>query len=110
MNGMDVLWIPYKVNELTTYISPLKAFEYLAVGKPIISTNLPELQLLGEHVSIIKTPQDAVATLSTVLQNDTLQAKEIRRNAAQEHTWDARVDRIWKTVEANLRQIHEYPH
>jgi len=38
MNGFDVFLMPYIQNERTQYISPLKFYEYLAVGKPIVTS------------------------------------------------------------------------
>ena len=42
LNGMDVLLIPYRRSELTEFISPLKLYEYLANGAPIVGTPLPK--------------------------------------------------------------------
>ena len=50
LKGMACALIPYKANELTRNIFPLKLFEYLAAGVPVVAGGLPELQsLLGHH-------------------------------------------------------------
>ena len=50
LNGLDIFLIPYVVDDLTRYISPIKLYEYLAVGKPIVSTNLPEVRAFAPFI------------------------------------------------------------
>lgn len=38
----DVLMIPFKINDITKSTSPVKIFEYMALHKPIVTTNMPE--------------------------------------------------------------------
>ena len=44
LKALDVALIPYKLNELTRNIFPLKLYEYLAAGLPIVAAALPELE------------------------------------------------------------------
>lgn len=46
----DVCLIPFKINPLTLATNPVKVYEYLSAGKPVVSTDLPELQQFGELV------------------------------------------------------------
>ena len=41
-NFFDVCMIPFVVNEVTEATSPVKLFEYMALGKPVVTTALPE--------------------------------------------------------------------
>jgi glycosyltransferase involved in cell wall biosynthesis len=41
VRGFDVGIIPFIVDEMTEAVTPLKLFEYLATGKPVVSTRLP---------------------------------------------------------------------
>jgi len=43
LRGVDVALIPWKVNELTRYMSPTKTPEYLAAGRPVVSTKVPDV-------------------------------------------------------------------
>jgi len=52
VSGFDACILPYKVDESTKSINPLKLKEYLATRKPVISTPLPEAVQLGEYVRI----------------------------------------------------------
>jgi GT2 family glycosyltransferase/glycosyltransferase involved in cell wall biosynthesis len=48
--GFDVCLIPFRVTELTLATNPVKAYEYLSAGKPVVSVDLPELQQFGDLV------------------------------------------------------------
>ena len=86
----DVALIPFKINNLTLATNPVKAYEYAAMGLPIISTRLPEVELLPSHiVSIIDTSDQAISAL-TNFAGRTSSESEIRRSWAQENTWKAR--------------------
>lgn len=52
IKGWDICMLPYKVNELTDAIQPLKLKEYLATGRPIISTPIREVNAMQDVVSI----------------------------------------------------------
>ncbi len=104
LNGMDVLLIPYRRSELTEFISPLKLYEYLANGAPIVSTPLPEAQPLAEWVYFAESPEEFIRAVERALQEDKPERRADRRRAAQVHTWDQRVDILWEAVEAVLRE------
>jgi glycosyltransferase involved in cell wall biosynthesis len=45
--GFDAAMIPFPINEATLNANPLKAREYLAAGLPVVSTAIPEVEVLG---------------------------------------------------------------
>lgn len=61
---MHVCLVPYRVTAFTRAIVPLKVFEYLAMGKPVVATMLPELHSLAPAVHIA---EDAGAFVETVM-------------------------------------------
>ena len=58
LRGLKAALIPYKVCELTRNIFPLKLFEYLAAGLPVIAGGLPELERYREVVSLADKVED----------------------------------------------------
>jgi glycosyltransferase involved in cell wall biosynthesis len=46
--GFDVALNPFRINELTLNANPLKVREYLAAGLPVVSTSIPEVEVLGQ--------------------------------------------------------------
>ena len=108
----DVLVMPYssKVTirdgtEAGKFTSPLKLFEYMAAGKPIVATGVPsvlEILSLGEN-SIVTPPDDEgefVRALGLVLADSELCARisESARSDAAEYTWEKRVEKIIEGV------------
>jgi len=87
-------------------MSPLKMFEYMAAGKPIIASDLPVLRevLAHEHNALLVPPQNLEAWLAAVrrLQDDEQLRQELGRTASREqaslYSWDARA----RTVLAGL--------
>ena len=107
LNGMDALLIPYLYNELTECISPIKLYEYLAVGKPIISVDLPGVRPLRDWVSLAKDQTGFIQAVQDALaEDDEGQRYTARRKFALEHTWEARIKRMWDVVGAALAEEH----
>jgi UDP-galactopyranose mutase len=73
ISGWDIAMMPFAHNESTRYISPTKTPEYLAAGKPVIST--PIIDVLRQYgrnglVNIAGTPEEFVRVASLELENN----------------------------------------
>ena len=55
--GFDVCTIPFLRSPLTEATNPVKLFEYLATGKPIVARRLPELEPYESMVSLYDEPE-----------------------------------------------------
>ncbi|HZY20001.1 MAG TPA: glycosyltransferase [Ramlibacter sp.] len=68
INGWDVCLMPFALNEATRFISPTKMLEYMACGRPSVSTSIRDVvEPYGHVVSIADTPQDYVAACEAIL-------------------------------------------
>ena len=67
MAAFDVAVIPYRENAYTASCFPLKTFEYLAAGKPVVATGLPELRGLEPHVVVADGPEAFVDAVERAL-------------------------------------------
>jgi glycosyltransferase involved in cell wall biosynthesis len=101
LRGADVCLLPYVQGEATRYRSPLKLYEYLATGKPIVSTEHPEVCDFGDTVAIASADR-FVETIESVLQNDAPEDQKRRIEIAGQHSWDARVDRMHEILMRHL--------
>ena len=63
---MDALMIPYAINEHTTHVFPIKFFESLATGKPVIMTPLPSVSDY-EDTYLASTPEEMTHHINTCL-------------------------------------------
>lgn len=98
---MDICTIPYKVNEFTRSISPVKIYEYLSLGKPTVSTQLPEVLSLSKD-NLIKIAEDKEKFLEDI--HRYLHEKEghefytRRRIFASSNTWQNRVEAMSEII------------
>ena len=90
VKGFDVCLMPFALNEATRYINPTKTLEYMAAGKPIVSTAVPDVvRNFGDIVHIAQTYDEFVeAALRAAEQSD--QARLVAGlERAHASTWDA---------------------
>jgi len=73
-------------------------YEYLATGKPIVSTDLPEARQFNEVIYIAKDKEDFVKKIDLALceNNEDLVKKRIQ--IASENSWDKRIDEILEII------------
>lgn len=99
LRAADVGLIPYAINELTSSVFPMKVYEYLAAGLPVIATPLPSLAGVAE----VATAPDAAGTAALIekaLAGDSPQQRLERSRAAATHSWDARLEEIGAAIAA----------
>ncbi|MBI2521713.1 MAG: glycosyltransferase [Bdellovibrio sp.] len=93
IQDQDYFILPYHINELTNNINPLKIKEYLATGRPVVSTALPEVVKLAEFLYIAETPVEFVNLLQGLIQGTVVHsAQETHRFLVQNETWKAKAN------------------
>ena len=97
MRAFDVCMVPHLVTPFTESLNPIKLWEYLAAGKPILSTNVAGFRDYPDLVSVAATSDDFVRLLA-LASSESLDLPAQRQEAARHHTWDQRIE----TVEALL--------
>ncbi|MER2603608.1 MAG: glycosyltransferase [Candidatus Competibacter phosphatis] len=90
--GLDVLILPYVVNDFTATISPLKLKEYLVTGRPVVSTPIAEAKALREHVMIAGTLDDWIMALRSALAEDTVGRRRRMLGLLRDDTWAAKAE------------------
>lgn len=91
LKGMDAVLIPYKINEATRHIYPLKLQEYLASGKPVVSSAMPAVLPYGEVVSIAEDHQAFLSRIEAALAEDTPVRRNARQAVARANSWEQRI-------------------
>ncbi len=96
----DVATIPFKITEALQAVSPIKLFEYMAGGRPVVTTDLAECRKYPV-VRIARTPDEWVERLREAvrLRGDPAHTAELLRTA-RENTWTARAQQIIAALEA----------
>ena len=102
----DLLVLPNRATSVSaSYTSPLKLFEYLAAGRPIVASDLPALrEILRDRENAWLVPPDDPAALAAALDalsRDKALSVRLARAAfdsAGAYSWDARAERLEQTL------------
>jgi glycosyltransferase involved in cell wall biosynthesis len=97
LRGANVGLVPYARNPLTDSIFPMKVYEYLAAGLPVLATELPSLTGVEDVRTAADAAQMAVA-LDEALTTDGEEQRRARSERARAHSWDRRLEEIATTI------------
>lgn len=98
----DVCIIPYAINNYTETVFPLKFFEYMATGKPIVTTNLPALEEYKDIVGYAKDKEEFMEYIEKALKEEDQVIINERLKIAKANSWDARVEEMIKIIRSHL--------
>jgi glycosyltransferase involved in cell wall biosynthesis len=97
--GADVCVLPHHRNRLTEAMSPLKVYEYLAGGRPVVATDLPPVRGLDERIVLVPPGDDFAAAVQHGLSLGPA-AEHERRAFLDDHAWARRHESV---LEITLR-------
>jgi len=93
--GFDVGLIPFRRTPLTAAVDPVKAYEMLALGLPVVAAGLPELERLAPEVTCVDDADAVPAALDrAVAAADDPEGGERRRQLARANRWEVRLDTL----------------
>jgi UDP-galactopyranose mutase len=101
--GWDVALLPFECNESTRFISPTKTLEYLAGGKPVVSTPIRDvIQPYGEQglVSIAETASDFLVAIEELLSEQSRPDRHAIDSFLTQTSWNA----TWRKMSQLLHQ------
>lgn len=91
LHCFNVCIIPFRITELTRCTNPVKVYEYLSAGRPVVATAMPELQLMGDYVHVADSHQEFIAKLKIAMAESGDEALARSRMAwAAQHDWRER--------------------
>jgi glycosyltransferase involved in cell wall biosynthesis len=94
MRALDIGLLPTLINIYTDSMFPMKLFEYISSGLPVISTPLKFLKSkLSNFVIIAKTREEFLSSINETLQNKKLNIEEARLIIA-DNTWATRLNKM----------------
>ena len=102
IKSFDICLLPFKIQEVTQGMLPLKTFEYLAAGKGIISTKWKEMEQFSDIISLVSNKKELKSAVSheVALLNDK-EAKKKRVIFAENYDWK-------KIVKDSIEIISEF--
>lgn len=102
LHRFDVALIPFKLVPIIQATNPVKFYEYLSAGKPVVSTALPELEPFPDLYSLAHDGASLVAQAEAAMAQDSQEQADARRSWASGQTWKARyavlrqeIDHAW---------------
>lgn len=90
----NVAIMPLKRNRWIEACNPIKLKEYLALGKPVVSTPFPELQKYFDVVYIADTPEEFAQCIKRALAENNPERIAARREKVQTSTWDNKAELV----------------
>ncbi len=95
LNGADVALIPYNLNQYTASCNPMKFYEYMAAGLPVVTSRLPALTE-SEDSDVTYFYRDRVTMINAIEKAvvDKSAGREQRQARARNHTWESRLGQI----------------
>ncbi len=107
MAACDVGLLPYRQNAWTRHIHPLKLYEYLACGLPVVATAIPSVMDEADVLYVAGDAEGFVAALGEALAEVQGTAEEALRSArrarAARNTWRQRVEQISRLIYATAQ-------
>ncbi|MFL6229893.1 MAG: glycosyltransferase [Pyrinomonadaceae bacterium] len=101
--GFDVCVLPWETERaFTSYGSAIKVREYLATGKPVVISPLPEYEPMNDVLRIARSQEDFFRLVEDALTERDPQAARRRQAAVRDGTWDARAEWVSDLIEAAL--------
>ncbi|MCR9218322.1 MAG: glycosyltransferase, partial [bacterium] len=101
MASFDVLIMPWNQSDWIRACNPVKMKEYLAVGRPVVSTWFPEVERYRDHIAIAIGPDEFVACIRHAIESPG--DPEPGRKRVESHTWQNKASEVWDRLQGTLQ-------
>jgi len=101
LSGLDVALVPFRDLPLTRAVDPVKLYEALAMGLPVVARRLPETERWNEpQVYLYDSPADFVRQVRRAVEERKPEVAHERRRAAEAESWDHRAAELLQALAA----------
>ncbi|MEW6738679.1 MAG: glycosyltransferase [Nitrospirota bacterium] len=94
LKGFDIATVPFVMDKLTLCVSPVKFYEYLASGVPIVATRLPDLEPLSDYAYLVNDRDGFTSALQHAIAEDSPEKRKKRTEIAKNHSWEMRYSQV----------------
>lgn len=109
LKGFDIALIPFKPDSVSRTIFPLKIFEYLGAGVPVLMSDFnPDLSKLTKHsAQIYSSESEFISKAEMLLKNNNTQQIQNGIKLARQHTWEKRGQQFSELLAEKLNQKNQ---
>jgi glycosyltransferase involved in cell wall biosynthesis len=101
--GFDVCVLPWQTEHaFTSYGSAIKVREYLATGKPVVISPLPEYEPMSDVLRIARSRDQFISLVEEAIKENDPDRARARQNAVKDGTWNARAEWVSTLIEKVL--------
>ena len=102
--NFDVCIMPYHLDDYTKYIYPLKLHEYLAGGRPVVSSPICSVMDFSDIVATASSVEDWSKAVQNALSKGENTPEKVaqRQKVAEQHDWDVLARRVAQVILARL--------
>jgi spore maturation protein CgeB len=84
-------------------MNPMKLYDYLACGRPVVSTDVPGVEMFKNNAYVAGDQKNFLKSIDKALAEDSPEKQTARRNAVLPHSWDARVKKMTDLIFTKLK-------
>jgi len=101
----DVCIIPFKINKLTLSTNPVKFYEFMSSGKPVVSSKLPELSPYTEYLYLYEGKEEFLKNIELALKENDEELVSERLKLAKANDWENRFDQIQDHIQTVFPKV-----
>jgi len=98
LSSFDVATIPFRRIPLTEATDPVKFYEYLAGGKPVVASDLPALRAYDDIYYPVRRPDEFTSAIERALSEDSAALRDARIRWVEDHSWEARAQALDEAI------------
>lgn len=98
INNFNCCIIPFKVNNMTNSCNPVKLYEYFSLGKPVVTTNMREINKFSDVCYIANNAIEFKDYIDKAVNERSNELVNRRIITARENSWDSRINNIKKIL------------
>jgi glycosyltransferase involved in cell wall biosynthesis len=85
-------------------MSPLKLFQYLASGRPIVASHGAGLDNFKDYIAVGETYEEFIRCIENILSNDTMQKSKARIDIVRGETWERRIQEMFELIKEQFTE------